>query len=68
MQKLTFNAIAVSLTWILGHVFLYVYLNRLFPYTTINLFTFLLWISVMAFSHYTWSYFMTGKVYDTLHP
>jgi hypothetical protein len=64
MTKLIFNTIAVFLTWILGHVFLYIYLNRLLPYATINLFTAVLWLAIIVFSHYKWSYFMGGKIYS----
>ena len=64
MQKLTFNAIAVSLTWILGHILLHVYLNRLLPYATINLFTAIAWICFVFYAHYKWAYFMGGKIYS----
>ena len=62
MQKLTFNAIAVSLTWILGHILLHVYLNRLIPYVNTNFFTMVLWICFVFYSHYKWAYFMGNNI------
>ena len=62
MKKLTFNAIAVSLVWLLGHILLYVYLNRLVPYVNTNVFTMVLWICFNFFSHYKWAYFMGANV------
>ena len=63
MTKLIFNTIAVFLTWILGHTFLFIYLNRLLPYATTNLFTAVLWLVIIVFSHYYWVQFMGDKVY-----
>jgi hypothetical protein len=63
MKKLNFNVFPVFLTWVLGHVFLYVFLNRFLPYATINLFTAALWLGVVLFSHYNWSYTMATQVY-----
>jgi hypothetical protein len=63
MTKLIFNTVAVFLTWILGHAFLFIYLNRLLPYATINLFTAVLWLVIIVFSHYCWVQFMGDKAY-----
>jgi hypothetical protein len=64
MVKFNFNALAVFLTWMLGHVCLYVYLNFLIPYAVINLFVAVLWVTAMFISHYKWSYFMASKMYN----
>lgn len=64
MKKQFFYTIPVVLTWVLGHVFLYVYLNRLLPYTVVNLLTAVLWLGAVVYSHYKWSYFMAGRIYN----
>lgn len=66
MKKQFFYAIPVVLTWVLGHALLYVYLNRLLPYATINLFTAIVWLLAIIFSHYKWSTFMGWKVINLL--
>lgn len=63
MKKLNFNVLPVFLTWILGHVFLYVFLNCFLPYATINLFTAALWLGAVLFFHYNWSYIMATQMY-----
>ena len=64
MKKLLFNVFPVFLTWMLGHILLYVYLNRLIPYAAINLPAVILWIIIVFISHYKWSYFMGSRIYS----
>jgi hypothetical protein len=64
MTRLFLDRVAAIVFWIVGHVTLYLYLNLLIPYATMNLFFLVLWIAVTYFAHHKWSFFMACKTYS----
>jgi len=61
MTKLFLDRVAAIVFWVVGHVSLYVYLNLLIPYVTINSFILMGWVVVSYLAHHMWSLFMVRK-------